>query len=383
MVFSRITGFQPVISSFPCTGWKPVIRSRFMPPTDLPHPTTPGIPLAALRADYINVTVDRSPDPRWRFRLNLHRSTRIAPGGDVRPDPFGSLALFQWPEPIADLEVFGLDLPVEVDAADWLDLWIERHGLTPVSSKPVPTDAGVFGDVICRWSTPEGEFGGRFATLRFANRLFLLAMRAPRDSYVALAEDFFTALSSFTPLDTDPPGSAPEPRTTLSFDGPLPATVTVPASYTMELSLAEPGQISAFTGDQQAIGSMPDDPSFGKLSFLLADLALADHPGKAAGLYLGPLLQNPVTLHGDEFVELETAPAPFLQAWQIVADATLTPSGAEPVRCELRCMILAHERAWFVAGVLGPARHEAPIAWARNKRALDIVTSTVAFAENG
>lgn len=354
-----------------------------MPPTDLPHPTTPGIPLERLRADYINVTVDRSPDPRWRFKLNLHRSTRIAPGGDVRPDPFQSLALFQRPEPIADLEVFGLDLPVEVDPADWLDLWIERHGLTPVSSKPVPTDAGVFGDVVCRWSTPEGEFAGRFATLRFANRLFLLAMRGPRDSYVALADDFFTALSSFTPLEGDSSGAAPEPRTTVAFDGPVRATVTVPASYTMELSLAEPGQISAFTGDQQALASMPDDPSFGKLTFLLADLSLADHPGKAAGLYLGPLLQNPVTLHGDEFVELDAAPAPFLQAWQIVADATLTPPGADPVRCELRCMILAHERVWFVAGVLGPARHEAPIAWARNKRALDIVTSSVTIAGNG
>ena len=77
------------------------------------------------------------------------------------------------------------------------------------------------------------------------------------------------------------------------------------------------------------------------------------------------------------------APAPFLQAWQIVADATLAPPGAEPVRCELRCMILAHERAWLVAGVLGPARHDAPIAWARNKRVLDIVTSSVRFAGNG
>ena len=59
------------------------------------------------------------------------------------------------------------------------------------------------------------------------------------------------------------------------------------------------------------------------------------------------------------------------------------PPGGDPVQCELRCLILAHERAWFVAGVLGPARHAAPIAWARNKRALDVVTSAVSFAGNG
>jgi hypothetical protein len=354
-----------------------------MPSSDLPHPTTSGIPLDRLRADYINVTVDRSPDPRWRFKLDLHRATRIAPGGDVRPDPFQSLALFQRPDPLADFEVFGLDLPAEIDPADWLDLWIERHGLTPVSSKPMPTDGGVFGDVVCRWSTPEGEFAGRFATVRFAERLFLLALRGPRDSYVALANDFFAALSSFTPLEADPPGAIPEPRATVSFDDPIGATVGVPASYALELSLVERGKISAYTGDQQPLAALPEDPAFGKLTFLLADLSLADHPGKAAGLYLGPLLQNPVTLHGDEFVELETAPAPFLQAWQIVADATLTPPGEDPVPCELRCRILAHERGWLVAGVLGPARHAAPIAWARNKRALDIVTSSVAFGGNG
>jgi hypothetical protein len=354
-----------------------------MPPTDLPHPTTPAIPIERLRADYINVTVDRSPDPRWRFKLNLHRATRIAPGGDVTPDPFQSLALLQRPDPLADLEVFGLDLPAEIDPSDWLDLWIERHGLTPVSTKPVPTDAGVFGDVVCRWSTPEGEFAGRFATLRFANRLFLLAMRAPRDAYVALADDFYAALSSFTPLELDAPGATAEPTVTLSFTNPAEATLDVPASYALEMSLAEPGQMSAFTGDQQPLPALPDDPAFGKLTFLLADLSLADHPGKAAGLYLGPLLQNPVTLHGDEFVELDSAPPPFLQAWQIVADATLAPPGAEPVPCELRCLILAHERAWFVAGVLGPARHAAPIAWARNKRALAVVTSSVTFAANG
>jgi hypothetical protein len=357
-----------------------------MSETDLPHPQTPNIPREILRSEYINVTVDRSPDPRWRFKLNLHRSTNIAPGGDVPPtvaQPFQSLALFQRSEPLADLEVFGLELPAEVDPADWLDLWIQRHGLEPVSSKPMPTPAGNFGDVVCRWSTPQGEFAGRFVAMRFADRVFLLSMRTPRPLYAAMANAFFAAMSSFIPLELDPPNVTPEPRATATLPHPLPATVTLPASYVIEMSLNEPGQISAYNGDQQAIAAMPEDPAFGKLTFLLADLSLADHPGKAAGLYLGPLLQNPVTLHGDEFVELEVAPEPFLQAWEIVAPATLTPPNAEPIPCELRCRILAHERAWFVAGVLGPARHAGPIAWARNKRALDLVTSRVRVGANG
>src|SRR5215218_3788060 len=85
-----------------CTGWKPVIRPIRMPPTDLPHPTTP-MSRERLQAEFINVTVDRSPDPRWRFKVNLHRSTRIAAGGETAPKvdaPFQSLALFQRPEPV-------------------------------------------------------------------------------------------------------------------------------------------------------------------------------------------------------------------------------------------------------------------------------------------
>ena len=344
------------------------------------------MPRERLQAEFINVTVDRSPDPRWRFRVNLHRSTRIAAGGETAPTvgaPFQSLALLQRPEPVADLEVFGLALPAEVNPADWLDLWIVRHGLEPVSSMPTSTPAGVFGDVVCRWNTPEGEFAGRFAALRFAERVFLLAMRAPRANYAAMADDFFAAMTSFLPLEVEPPTAPAEPRATAMLPHPVTATCSLPASYALELNVSEPGRISAFSGDQQLIEAMPEDPAFGKLTFLLADLSLADHPGKAAGLYLEPLLRNPVTLHGDEFVELEAAPEPFLQAWEIVADATLAPPDAEPMPCELRCRILAHGTAWFVAGVLGPARHAAPIAWARNKRALDLVTSTVKFPGNG
>lgn len=353
-----------------------------MPPADLPQPTTP-MDRERLRAEFINVTVDRSPDPRWHFKLNLRRATNIAPGGDTPPkvgDPFQSLALFQRTNPIADIEVFGLDLPAEVEPADWLDLWILRHGLEPVSSMPVATPAGVFGDVVCRWQTPQGEFAGRFAALRFAERIFLLAMRTPRANYAALADDFFAAMSSLLPLEVGPPTAPAEPRATALLSHPTKATVSLPGSYTLELNVSEPGRMSAYTGDQQPIAALPDDPAFGKLTFLLADLSLADHPGKAAGLYMEPLLRNPITLHGDEFVELPSAPEPFLQAWEITAPATLTPPDAKPVPCELRCRILAHERAWFVAGVIGPARHAGPIAWARNKRALDLVTSTVKFA---
>jgi len=102
----------------------------------------------------------------------------------------------------------------EIDPADWLDLWIRRHGLEPVSSKPMPTPAGTFGDVVCRWATPQGEFAGRFVAMRFGDRVFLLSMRTPRPYYAAMANGFFAAMSSFVPLELDVPGTTPEPHAT-------------------------------------------------------------------------------------------------------------------------------------------------------------------------
>jgi len=344
----------------------------------LPHPMQVNIPREALERDYHNVLVDRCVSPLWHFRLNLHKSTRIAPGGEMPPSrtaPFQTLALFQRPEPLADLEVFGLDLPVDVDPADWLALWLEQHGLKVESSTPVPTPRGVFGDCVCTWDTPDGPFAGRFVAMRWGRRLFLIAQRTPRANYEALADDYFAALSSFAPVEIDERALNAEGRQTLTLPTPIAASVSLPVSYAATMELSQE-QVTAFSAEQQAIAELPDDPTFGKLNFLLGDLSLADHPGKAAALYFKPLMENPITLGGDEFNE-EPAPAPFLQSWLLTAPAVINQPDGQQVPYEVRCRVMAHGRAWFVAGVLGPARHIAPIAWMRNKRALDLVCTTV------
>jgi hypothetical protein len=352
-----------------------------MSDTDLPHPVAINIPKETLQQDHLNVLVDRSPYQAWHFKLNLHRSTRIAPGGDVAPsvaEPFQTLALFQRPDPLADFEIFGLHIPVEINPADWLDLWVQQHNLKVVSSKPLPTPRGVLGDCVCTWETPEGPFAGRLVTLRWGHRLFLLTLRTPRPLYPAIADDFFMAVASFNPVQVDENALNGELHRLVKIPSPLAASATLPASYTVQTDLSDP-RVSAFGAEQQAVAAMPNDPAFGKLNFLLAEASLADHPGKAAAMYIKPLLANPITLGGDEFVEEQAPPAPFAQSWLMVSPATLSPPDAEPIPCELRCRVLTQEKAWFVAGVLGPARHAGPMAWMRNKRALEIVTSSVSL----
>ena len=349
-----------------------------MSQADLPHPFQVNLPKEQLDRDYLNVLVDRSPDRAWHFKLNLHRATRIAPDGKVAPtvaEPFQTLALFQRPDPLADLEIFGLHLPVEVDTADWLDLWLARHKMNIVSSKPLSTQRGMLGDCVCTWDTPEGPFAGRFAALRWGSRVFLLTLRTPRRLYAAIADDFFLAAASFAPEEVDARRLNGESHQNVPIPAPLPATVTLPASYSIAMDVSNP-RLSAFGGDQQPIPALPDDPAFGKLSFLLAEASMADHPAKAAALYLDALLKNPITMGGDEFLQ-EPAAAPFEQSWLLITPATLTPTDGDPVPCELRCRVMSHPKAWFVAGVLGPARHAAPIAWMRNKRALELMTTSV------
>jgi hypothetical protein len=349
-----------------------------MSEADLPHPFQINIPKDVLERDYLNVLIDRSPDPAWHFKLNLHKATRIAPDGKATPtvaEPFQTLALFQRPDPLADLEIFGLYLPIEVDTADWLELWLARHKMVVASSKPVSTPRGMFGDCVCTWDTPEGPFAGRFAALRWGGRVFLISLRTPRALYPAIADDFFQAAASFAPEQVDPRLLDGEAHQKVAIATPMAATVTLPASYSIAMDFSD-ARISAYGGDQQAVAALPDDPVFGKLNFLLAEASMADHPAKAAALYLDALLKNPITLGGDEFVE-EFAPSPFEQSWKMVTAATLNPPGAEAVACELRCRVMSHPKGWFVAGVLGPARHAAPIAWMRNKRAVELVTTTV------
>jgi hypothetical protein len=350
-------------------------------PADLPHPTQINIPKETLERDYLYVHVDRCPDTAWQFKLNLHRDTRIAPDGRVAPtvaDPFQTLALFQRPEPLADIEVFGLHLPIEIDPADWLDLWLERHGLEVASTKRFPTPRGVVGDSVCRWDTPDGPFAGRFVSLRWGRRLFLLALRTPRENYARIADDFFTAVVSFNPVEVDEQALAGEPWKAMTVATPLPVTVAAPASYAMKQAMSD-ADATAVIGDQLAVPDLPDDPVFGKLAFIVAKASMADHPAKAAQFYMDALLQNPVTLHGSEFEEEAQPPAGFLQSWLLTAPATLTPPDADPLPCEVRCRVMAREDVWLVAGVLGPARHVAPIAWMRNKRALDVVGQGVRF----
>lgn len=172
-------------------------------PLTLPQPRELYIPQETLDHEYLKIEIDRCEDPEWHFSLGIHRSSQYGPQGANSPtpqDPLVTLALFHREDHGADLEVLGGRLSAEIEPNDWLGQWIEQNGITPISSLPTETPNGTLGDVVGTWDTDEGQFVGRFATLRWDDRLFLLVLRAPAYGYGAMADPFFLALSTFEPF---------------------------------------------------------------------------------------------------------------------------------------------------------------------------------------
>jgi hypothetical protein len=116
-----------------------------------------------------------------------------------------------------------------------------------------------------------------------------------------------------------------------------------------------------------------DDPEtlVGKLSFAVVARSAVKVPRAAAKAFLDVLKDNEFTIEEKDFEE-EPSPPSFHKSWILVAN---TERKGKPG--ELRCRVMLHERAWVIAGVVGPRREGDPFAWMRNKRVLDVVTSTL------
>jgi hypothetical protein len=359
---------------------------RERPPTPT-QPSQLSRPPEALRQDFTAVECDRAADPAWHFKVMVHRASKVAPGGPEAPtrtEPLATLALFQRPEVGADLEVYGYLLAREVDPLDWLEIWLEDQGMTLVSRRALPSPTGVAGDVVTIWDSAETEggeaaaFAGRFFALKFGPRMFVLALRVPRESYEAVAEDFYVAMASFTALDTETGGLLAEAVTEVGDRKPAPWHVMLPLSWTA-VPDAMDDRMTSFQCTQMPLGESPSELLFGKLAFGLAERSLAKSPKAAAATFLDAIKDNRVTIAGEEFVE-EPAKAPFTKSWLLVSPAVLDKGGYRDIPCEVRLRVMASEDCYFLAGVFGPSRAVGAMAWAQNKRVVDVVTETLALS---
>ena len=334
----------------------------------LAHPTE----LPADKSGLLRVVIDRSPDPLWHFKTSVRHAFRLGPQGADVPttDSMETLALFKHHDPEADIEVMGYVLPREVDPADWLEESLSMMGKEVVSRKPVRMLAGVVGDAVATWEVEGEPYAGRFYASKWGPRLFVLALRTKLSDYDAFAADFFAAIAMFEAVD-DSLGLFAERVNFVEEKAPVPFRLAVPVSWHIERETPTGDKGAAFQARQ--IGVQGDETDFhGQLSFAVMDRSLCRNAREAAGGFLSAVRDQGITIEPTEFEEEPAPPKGFEHAWY--ATMPLEHGGSSG---ELRCRVMLHPRLWVVAGVLSPAREADPMAWMRNKRALDIATSTL------
>jgi len=312
----------------------------------------------------------------WYFQVMVENSTRVAPETGVAPQPNGpliSLALLNRPDPPCDLEIYGQQLPADIDPADWLDLWMAETKITPLSSKRVRTLAGAVGDVVGAWEADGQKFVGRLFCLKAGPRLILMWFRCAEADYPKLADDIFITLTTFGFPD-DSPGPLAERIQWVEHKSPVRCRVAIPASWEMKIDQTVPN-VSSFQASLTASG--PAGPlMLARLSFgVISPELIGDHD-QAIGQAITAVSSAGVTIAGGRTIP-EAPTAPYTESSLTVRAAKLGDQSAE-----FRCRVLRHPQCWIVVVVVTVDRATSSIAWMRAKRMLDIATSTIEFPES-
>ena len=149
----------------------------------------------------------------------------------------------------------------------------------------------------------------------------------------------------------------------------------IPASRTPRVDTRET-HVTSFQAVQAELPVAGAGPAFGHLSMGVLARPAADNETIVAGSFLDGLRANGVTVERTDLGP--TAPREeFLAAWDLVSPATLHNAQVAGLACEVRCRVMLHDDVWVMAGVLGPRREVGGLAWARSKRLLDVVTSSL------
>ena len=352
----------------------------------IPHPTTFSKPPAEMARSFLRATIDRGPDPDWHYRIVVPKTCKLRPsvGLDV-PSPTGSLGLFYREDVQADLEILGVKLTREIDPVFWLEEALRVHGLQPEAWKLIPTPGGLLGDASVAWEVDGRPFAGRFVTLKYGPRLFVVVCRAPREVYETIAEEVFLSLTQFDPV-VKPPGPTAEPLAEITgapWKLALPTSWAVtPGAHGIHAKLAPPAEgdltyASAWRPFPGVEGlQVPDPPPAssygGDLTIQFFPREAYKDPAALQETCLAALRKSNLEPSKPVFAKGPQFPA-FPETWDLASPAT--PG------VEVRGRIARGPRGWLLAAVASPARDANPFAWMQNRRTLDLAVASVEFAE--
>lgn len=352
------------------------------PSTLLPHPTVPAQSEAAdAHAQenddrFIEVQHTSTDNEAWHFQITLPENSSVIASNTETPSSDGglhTLACFASPDRHAQFEVSGHALSDEVDAADWLESMLGQSDREIVSRKAVQTFAGRAGDVVATWRHDGVDYVGRFVASKWDARLFVVACSCAVEHYATRANDFLESLAGFHPLQAASQAFAEE-TLAVDYTDPVPWSAALPNSWSLiRYDPAEEG--AYFEATHGAAESFDADAGAldGKLTVALVRRSAAKRPRDASKLYLDALRGAGFDVEEEQF-ESEAPHDPFTNCWYMSSAVQ-----RDDTKGQLHCRVAMNDQIWLVGAVLGPARDDDPEAWMRNKRALDLVSSTVSL----
>lgn len=351
----------------------------------IPHPTAFSRPPAELARAFLRTTLDRGPDKDWHFRIVVPKTSKLRPSiGLEAPAPVASLGLFYREDVQADLEILGVRLAREIDPVFWLEEALSVHGLKPEGWKLIPTAGGLLGDATVAWEVEGKPFAGRFVTLKYGPRLFVIVCRAPREVYDRIAEEVFLTITQFDPV-VKPEGPTAEP---LGEVKGAPWRLSLPTSWTatpgpngIQAKLKPPPDGDAafasawrpFPGvEGLQVPEPPPRSSYGgDLTIQLFPPSAYADPAALQAACLDALKKAGLAPSKSSFAKGPQFPA-FPETWDLASPAT--PG------VEVRGRVARGPQGWLLAAVASPARDANPFAWMQNRRTLDLAVASVEFA---
>lgn len=367
-----------------------------MPDAPLPHPVGFSRPPQEIASRFLQVEIDRAPDPLWHYRLAVPTNVKLRPKeGLTAPSadaPLQSLGVFYREDAEADLEVYGIQLGRETDPVFWLEELLVFNRFSPQSWKMLPGPGGLLGDAVAAWESEGRAFAGRFVTMKYGDRLFVLACRAPRERYAGIAEDFFFTLTRFTVL-RDTRGATAEGLVPVGSGGPFPWRLELPASWEVRSGPAEARKASfqaelrppdtsdrridsawrPFPGSEGLVipDPLPVESYRGRLSVTVVGASEFDDAADAGRACVAAFREAGIEPETDRF-----APGPKLPAFSETWDLTAAARHQGQEGFEARCRVSRFPRGWMLLNLLGLSRPINPFAWMQNRRALDLAGLT-------
>ncbi len=338
------------------------------------HPVDVVLSDAGVRARMMYVACDGAFDSQWHFRVAVDRNAAMEPGdGGVpeRGEDALRLAYFvaQKPRRI-EVDVYGVHLPYEVDAADWLDVFIESAELKVLSYVRRRWQSGVTADAVVSWIEDGAHRMGRLAAVKFGYRLMLVWAYCGAADYGAAAQDMAVTIETLRMVEEEPAGMVEAIRW---------AAQTSPVVWKMPIP--ESWQVDSRPGNQKA-------------TTFTAVLRLPEAPDKQVGMMNGAVL-NAETFASEEdafvgaadgiaaigldctkatFVAEPESPPGFISSWLLRFDEH---DGA----IEVRARLMRHARCWVLLVVVSPGRRAFVAAWMQCGRALDVATLLMEITE--